>query len=350
MDVLAEIRYSKIRRIGVGEGMNSVVFLAFDPQLSAEIAVKEIQKGSLGNSPARYFEEAGLMFASSHPHVVPPLYGCHTANQISVAMPYYERGSLKARIAQGPVSLKESLRVGYSVLLGITQIHLRKILHLDIKPSNVLFDEIDRPRVTDFGQARSVDVAGVVTAPRMYRFAFPPETLQTSKATVQSDIYQVGLLLYRCVNGNPYYEAQIPAVEDLPAKIIAGRFPSRDNFLPHVPRRLRTIIRKALKTNPVERYRSASEMSDALAKVEISLDWSIQVLPTGRTVWQAMRLGKPDILVELVACEGGCWSTEVYTSRNHARRAKEPTRYHRKGLTKVEADEHLKMVFAELSE
>ena len=350
MDVLAEIRYKKIRRIGVGEGMNSEVFLAFDPQLNAEIAVKEIQKASLGNSPTRYFEEAGLMFASTHPHVVPPLYGCHTANQISVAMPYYRRGSLQGRINQAPLSPKECLRVGHGVLLGLTQIHLQKILHLDMKPSNVLFDEIDRPRVADFGQARAVDAAGVVTAPRMYRFAFPPETLQTSKATVQADIYQVGLLLYRSVNGNPHYEAQVPPPLDLPAKILAGRFPNRDSFLPHVPKRLRTIIRKALKRNPADRYRSASEMSDALAKVEIAVDWSISMSPVGGVVWRASRPEKPDIVVELSPCSSGDWSTGVYTSRNRETRAKNPGRYRREGLTRKEADDHLKMVFAELSE
>src|SRR5437660_11743994 len=103
--------------------MNSQVFLAFDPQLNSEIAVKEIEKASLGNSPARYFEEAGLMFASTHPHVVPPLYGCHTSTQISVAMPYYERGSLQARIKRAPLSCRECLRVGYGVLLGLSHRH-----------------------------------------------------------------------------------------------------------------------------------------------------------------------------------------------------------------------------------
>lgn len=350
MDVLAEIRYRKIRPIGVGEGMNSEVFLAFDPQLNAEIAVKEIQKASLGNSPARYFAEAGLMFASTHPHVVPPLYGCHTANQISVAMPFYQRGSLKARIAAGPLPTKECLRIAHGLLLGLTQIHLKKILHLDLKPSNILFDEIDRPRVADFGQARSVDAAGVVTAPRMYRLAFPPETLQTSKATVQSDIYQVGLLLYRCVNGNPHYQSQIPANADLAARILGGRFPDRKSFLPHVPKRLRTLIRKALEINPADRYHSASEMSDALAKVRVTLDWSVAISPNGGTLWRASRSQKPDIVVQLLPSLPSKWCTEVSTSRNGGMRAKHPGRYRREGLTRKEADDHLKMVFAELSE
>ena len=239
MDVLAEIRYQKIRPIGVGQGMNSEVFLAFDPQLSGEIAVKEIQKSSLGNSPHSFFDEAGRMFASAHPNVVPLHYACQTAALVAVAMPYYRNGSLKSRIDVIPLSPKECLRIGHGVLLGLTRIHLQNFLHLDVKPSNVLFDDIDRPLVADFGQARSLN-SGVVTAPRMYQLAFPPETLQTSRATVQSDIYQAGLLLYRAVNGNPYYEAQVPPLPDLPRKIIGGQFPNRDSFMPHVPRRLRT--------------------------------------------------------------------------------------------------------------
>jgi eukaryotic-like serine/threonine-protein kinase len=350
VEVLAEIRYRKIRPIGVGEGMNSEVFLAFDPQLRGEIAVKEIPKAALGNSPTSYFEEASLMFASTHPHVVPPLYGCHTADKISVAMPYYQRGSLKPRIEAGPLPSKESLRIGHGVLLGLTQIHLQKILHLDIKPSNVLFDDVDRPRIADFGQARTVDSAGVVTAPRMYQLAFPPETLQTSKATVQSDVYQMGLLLYRLVNGNPHYEAQVPALSELGSRIVGGRFPNRDSFMPHVPKRLRTAIRKALRVNPAERYHSAAEMSDALAKIKIALDWEVIPSANGSLVWRASRQDRPDLVVRASPCCSGGWSTAVYTSRGQDVRAKRPDQYKRDGLSRKEADAHLKKVFAELSE
>jgi eukaryotic-like serine/threonine-protein kinase len=350
MDVLAEIRYQKIRRIGVGEGMNSEVFLAFAPQLSTEIAIKEIRKASLGTTPASCFREAGLMFSSRHPHVVPPLYGCNTADQISIAMPYYPKGSLKSRIKDSPMPLKECLRVAHGVLLGLTQIHLKNILHLDLKPSNVLFDEINRARVADFGQARTVDSVGVVTAPRMYQLAFPPETLMTSRATVQADVYQAGLLLYRMVNGNPFYEAQIPAPAEWGNKITRGKFPNRDLFMPHVPRRLRTVIRKALEVNPANRYPSATDMLDAVGKVRISLDWDVTNSASGALSWRSCREGRPDLLVELLPSLDGAWSVGVYTSRDSCKRAKCPEQYTRQQVTRKNADAHLKNVFAELAE
>ena len=347
LDVLAEIRYQKMRPIGVGQGMNSEVFLAFDPQLGGQIAVKEVPKASFGSPVASYFEEAGAMFASAHPNVVPVLYACQTPVQISVAMPYYANGSLHSRIETGPLRLRECLRVGHGVLHGLTQIHLQNFLHLDIKPSNVLFDDTNRPMVADFGQARSLS-SGVVTSPRMYRHAFPPETLQTTIATVQSDVYQAGLLVYRAVNGDPHYQAQVPAPHELLAKIIAGKFPDRDLFMPHVPKRLRTVIRKALKLNPTDRYHSATEMSDALARVEVALDWTVSAAANGALTWSATRANRPDLVVELLASGTAEWSVRVSTAGCAGLRAKCPGQYWRTGLARRDAEVHLKRVFEEL--
>jgi serine/threonine protein kinase len=133
----------------------------------------------------------------------------------------------------------------------------------------------------------------------MYQYAFPPETLQTTLATVQSDVYQSGLLRYRAVNGNPHYEAQVPGSHEWRAKIIAGKFPNRELFMPHVPKRLRTVLRKALRIYPTERYHSATDMSDALAKVEVVLDWKVTMGANGALAWRATRTDRPELLVEL---------------------------------------------------
>src|SRR5436309_1911483 len=104
MQVVASIQYTKLKPIGVGQGMNSEVFLASEPQLGGQIAVKEIEKAKFGNNISEYFAEAQAMFATNHPNVVPVQYGCETSDRICLAMPYFPKGSLLDRIGNFPVS------------------------------------------------------------------------------------------------------------------------------------------------------------------------------------------------------------------------------------------------------
>jgi len=119
--------------------------------------------------------------------------------------------------------------------------------------------------------------------------------------------------------------------------------------MPHVPRRLRTVIRKALEINPADRYSAASDMLDALGKVEISLDWSLTRSANGELRWRAEREGRPDLLVKLSPSSFGRWGVSVFTSRGSCTRAKSPDQYARGQLTRKQADVHLKKVFEELT-
>jgi eukaryotic-like serine/threonine-protein kinase len=146
MQVLASISYTKLNRIGVGQGMNSEVYLANDSQLSGQVAAKEIEKARFAN-PTAYFTEAQTMFAVVHDHVVAVQYACQTATMISLVMPYYVRGSLTDRIRNCPLQLSEVQRVAQGVLAGLAHIHLAGYIHFDVKPSNVLFSNTDKPMV-----------------------------------------------------------------------------------------------------------------------------------------------------------------------------------------------------------
>jgi serine/threonine protein kinase len=171
MDVYAEIRYTKKQQIGVGQGMNSKVYRAEDPQLGGTIAVKEIPLSRFGNTPHD---------------------SCQTATEICLAMPLYSRGSLTDRIVQRPLPLLELIRVGQGVLAGIGKIHTNSIIHFDVKPSNVLLETYDVPLVADFGQSRCIARNGVVNCPPMYQTALPPEVQNTGVGTLLCDIFQAG--------------------------------------------------------------------------------------------------------------------------------------------------------------
>jgi eukaryotic-like serine/threonine-protein kinase len=227
LQVETTVRYEKLHEIGIGQGMNSKVYLATDAQFSGNIVVKEIPKATFGNTIVDFYLEAERMFAASHPNVVPVHYAGEAGNLICIAMPYFSAGSLADRIASGPVRLRDVIRIADGVLSGLTKVHNSGLLHLDIKPSNVLFNNLGKPLLADFGQCRHVGAAGLVAVPSMYFKGMPPETLSTGTAGVHSDIYQAGLLLYRMSNGEPHYQNQVSqiAAGNLEKVISKGRFP-----------------------------------------------------------------------------------------------------------------------------
>ncbi len=330
MRVDGTISYTRVRQIGIGQGMNSTVYLADDPQLG-QVAAKEIEKFRFAN-PSAYFDEAQAMFAVAHDNVIAVQYACQTPDIISLVMPYYRNGSLADQIHDRPLQLSETQRVAQAVLAGLAHIHLRGYIHFDVKPSNVLFSNMNRPVVADFGQSRAISATGVVTVPPLYMSAQPPETIATGVATTVADIYHVGLLMYRALNGDSFYTCQVPADPTLlRARIASGKCPNRKRFMPHVPSRLRTLVRKALRVDPADRFQTATEMADDLSRVDLVLDWSVEPLLLGGFRWKASRLGHCDLIVEL-------------TDQS----AKEKKANWRNGLTLDDAYAHLEDVFERL--
>jgi len=351
-EVYATTRYQQLEQIGIGEGMNSTVFRAFDPYLERYIAVKEIKKSNLGNDLDAYCKEARTMFAMRDSNIVGVEYVCETTDHIALALPYFANGSLQARVKHNPLGLVQFLKVAQGVLAGVARIHTSRFLHLDLKPSNIFFDAAERPLIGDFGQSRKLS-GGTVRFPAVYKWAMPPEVWDSHVATVESDIYQLGVLLYRAVNGDPLYRSQRAAIAtdgELQGLIRKGRFPNPKLFLPHVPKRIRTIIRKATRVLPAERFHSASDLAEALGRVSPLLDWVTSSMGGGSLQWRAVRPSYADIEVNLLPHGSGEWKTEVWTVNAAEHRRKGLSDYWAKGLTHQAAFEHLTEVFADLAQ
>jgi serine/threonine protein kinase len=350
MKMLGEITYERQKQIGVGQGMNSTVWLAHDPQLGGAIAVKEIDKTKLGNDVAAFFKEANAMFAADHPNVVPIRAAWQTNDLICLGMNYFQNGSLQDRMTTAPIGLRDALRVGHGILTGLGHIHSKDYIHFDIKPSNVLFADNGEPMIADFGQTRKFTspTGIVIPRPAMYAYGIPPECYH-GVGIVQSDIYQVGLTLYRALNGDPFFKAQVPATDaEIKTRTFAGGFPSRTKFMPHVPTRLRTIVRKALEVKPTDRYADAVSFATALAGVSIGLDWHTTVAPNGDIEWKASRLDQPEIIISAHQEGGGCWKAEMFTRKpGAAPRRRKPAEW-RKNKTWNQLVDYLKPIFDEL--
>jgi serine/threonine protein kinase len=352
MEVLASVQYKKLEQIGVGQGRNSTVYKAVD-RLDRPVAVKEIPMAELdAQGLLDYYQEAKALFAAQHESVVPIHYACETDTHIGLVMPLFSNGSLTDRIQAGPLPLREVIRVGHGVLDGLSRIHLAEFVHFDIKPSNVLFSDKNQPMVADFGQSRLMSPEGTADAPMLYTYGFPPEALTHNVGLVESDIYQVGLTLYRAVNGDAFFESQVGRLRTRDETLEAiehATLIDRNRYLPHVPNALRRVIRRALHPDYRERFHSATDFADALAAVRIPLDWA--VTSDGiTTTWKAERSGRAPLLVQLIPdTRNGRFAVEVCTDSKQGRRKKGIQEFWKDSLTLPQAERHLKQqVFANL--
>jgi eukaryotic-like serine/threonine-protein kinase len=347
MMIVGKITYERIKQIGAGQGQNSTVWLANDPQRGGRFAVKEIEKTNLGNSVSEYFLEAKAMFESEHPNVLKIDCAFQTADQICLGMKYFPSGSLHNIIEPSPLSTHECIRIMQGVLNGLAHIHTQGYIHFDLKPSNVLMD-CGNPMIADFGQARAVGPNGVTFRPPMYSDAIPPECYSAT-GLMQSDVYQAGLLLYRMVNGEDFYGEQRALVGQIQTSVLQGKFPNRDRFLPHVPKKMKTAIRKALSVDPAERFTSAIEFADALGRINTQHNWDVLVTPNVEIQWTATRGNQPSYIIRLIGQNTNC-RIESYTDGGTRRRLNHSDEnYWCDNLTRKDAMEKLKTVFQNLA-
>ncbi len=273
--VTAEIRFTKGTEIGVGEGSNSRVFLAMDDQLDAQFVIKQIEKASLPQ-PEEYFAEARRLYDARHRHVVELKFASSDDCFIYFAMPYYRNGSLQGVLNRRYVTVREIVRYGLEFLSGLHHVHIKGLVHFDVKPTNILLDQSDTAALTDFGLSRNVSSQGLATLSRAYLAHAPPEWPNSTELTRATDIYQAGVTLYRMCVGSGEYERQLglyPSIALLRDAIVQSKFPDRRRRLAHIPARLRSIVKGAMHADVSQRYASVLEIMNALAQVDESLDW-----------------------------------------------------------------------------
>lgn len=273
----AEIDFTCHEEIGA-EGRNSRVFKATDHQLNAEIVVKRIERADFQGED-EYFAEAKLLHDARHPHIVPVKFACRTDDHVFIAMPLYERGSIHSLLQRRSPTVREIVRLGLDFLTGLHHIHVRGLLHFDVKPSNVLIDASGKAALTDFGLAKYVDDHGLAEQEVMYSTHRPPEGFLYNAFGQPADVYQAGLTLYRMAVGLEAFDAQWlkHQGDDVGAakQVIAGQLPDRtaSAYPAHIPARLRNTIRRALEPDPDDRYQEVLGLINDLGQVDEWLDW-----------------------------------------------------------------------------
>lgn len=244
----------------VGTGTSSRVFLAIDLQLKRRVAVKLLH-AALAEDQAflqRFRAEARAAGALNHPNIVSVFdWGEDTAEGALVpylVTEYLGGGSLRSMLDHsGVLSQSQTLVVGLQTARALAHAHLRGLVHRDVKPGNLLFDEEGRLRLADFGLARALAEASW-TEPSgsmagSTRYASPEQALGR-RLDGRSDVYSLTLLLVECVTG------QVPLMGETTASTLALRTQS-DLELDASLGGLRSVLERAGRLDPTDRPEAA---------------------------------------------------------------------------------------------
>src|SRR5437879_11879634 len=267
MERVLEGRYKIEEPLGVGG--SSQVYLARDQALNRDVALKVLAPGAAadGNTRRTFVKEPRALAQLSHPTIVAVYDVGEVDGSPFIVMEYLAGGSLKQKIeGTGPLKPGDAVRVAIEVANGLAFAHSKGIIHADLKPSNILFDANETAKICDFGIARTPQADA--DTPQLYATAMyvAPERVEGKSATVQSDVYGLGLVLYEGLVGKPPFTSTNAAVL-LRDHVVRQPVPP-SHLRPSLPRELDSIVLKALAKQPNLRYQKASDFATALQRIE----------------------------------------------------------------------------------
>ncbi|MGE3819769.1 MAG: protein kinase, partial [Isosphaeraceae bacterium] len=274
--------YELIQRLG--KGGEGTVFLARHRVTDQAVALKLVFADE--EAARRIREESRALGGLRHHHIVPVFFFGEDRGVCYYTMPVMEGGNLGDRLADCRDDPRQAAELVAQVADGVHHAHSRGILHLDLKPANVLLDDASRPHVSDFGLARRVreDVearagdldlltADMVPGARLthpqIRGTAPymsPEMAsgEATVVTTAADVYGLGAILYTLLTGRPPFARETYS-ETLRA-VLWDQLVAPRELNPKVDRELDAVCRKALHKNPARRYGSADALANDLSR------------------------------------------------------------------------------------
>ena len=258
-------RYQVIKSIGEGGMAN--VYLAYDTILDRNVAVK-VLRGDLANDEkfVRRFQREALAASSlSNPNIVEVYDVGEDNGEYYIVMEYIEGKHLKQLLKKrGKLTVGEAVDIVMQITDGLSVAHDSYIIHRDIKPQNIMILENGLVKITDFGIAMAMNSTQLTQTNSVMGSVhyLPPEQASGKGATLQSDIYSIGILFYELLTGKLPFKGE-NAVE-IALKHLKEPLPSVREEDPDIPQSVENIIIKATAKNPKNRYSDAREMHEDL--------------------------------------------------------------------------------------
>ncbi len=249
----------------IGQGAFGEVYRAWDTRLDREVALKLLSadRASGDRTPTSVIHEGRLLARVRHPNVV-TIHGAEQiGDQIGLWMEFVRGHTLEQLLERGTVlTAAEAVEIGLDLCCAVSAVHSADLLHRDIKAHNVMRADDGRIVLMDFGTGRELhdDAPSDLAGTPLY---LAPEVLQGQPATVRSDVYSLGVLLYHLVTGS--YPVHARTVREVRQAHERGERTNVQAARRDVPSKLARVIERAVDSQPERRYQSAEALQADLA-------------------------------------------------------------------------------------
>jgi len=258
------------RRV-LGQGAQSIVWLAFDPRLEREVAVKlmRTRHGADTDALERWLSEARSVSRLAHPYIVPVFEADVQDQQPYLVFEYVPGQTLAALLAQrGTLPPSEAVDLMLDVLDALTVAHAAGVVHRDLKPSNIMVDTAGRARVMDFGIASQIGAASLGSDP--YRTAgtpgyMSPEASGGGDVSAGTDIFSAGLVLAEMLSGKPLVPTSSSSHRAI-YQVTHEQLELPDELKARLDDSLRAVLVRALTRDPALRHPDARIFRDELSR------------------------------------------------------------------------------------
>jgi serine/threonine-protein kinase len=293
----------------IGNGHFGEVFDGTD-EVHGQVAVK-IFKKLLGESdPDWLVRKTGLLkegqrlSRAEHVNVVKVhgLLESDTSDAVHLVMNYCPGGCLQKKFEAGPMALADVRKYATHVTMGLAALHARGMIHRDIKPANILLNKHGAAQLADFGLVTDDIILGYASH-QGYSDHLPPEVIGGGPTSVKSDVWALGMTIYRLIHGAEWY-SRLPSPRHVVGK---GGFAKHLPFLPHVPKAWRTVLRTMMHDDTTARYQTATAVLSSYSKLHTAPRWDCFVAPDA-VRWSCVHKNRKYFAVWEVVGAGYSWS------------------------------------------
>jgi predicted Ser/Thr protein kinase len=253
----------------IGRGGMGAVYLAerADGEVTQRLAVKLLPAGAGDPLRERFLQERQILASLAHPNIARMLDAGHlTSGQPFLAMEYVDGKPIDVFTAG--LSVRQKVALFLKVCAATAYLHRNLVVHRDLKPSNILVTVEGEPKLLDFGIAKILDVATDVTATGM-RMLTPdyasPEQVMGGRVTTATDIYSLGAVLYLLLTGKNAHEFEDHSPEAIARTVTSREVTRPSHWAPELKGDPESILLKALRKDPLERYGTVEQFADDLA-------------------------------------------------------------------------------------